>query len=109
MVRRILFATAMQRIYNTNIRVTWSEAKRRLNLLNHGIDFLDAVAVFEGPTFTYEDDRFPYGEYRFITLGLLLGIPVSIAHTETSHEIRILSFRKATNREAEIFFQSFPD
>jgi hypothetical protein len=99
----------MRRIYNANIQITWGEAKRRLNLKNHGLDFLDAAAVFEGATFTYEDDRHPYGEYRFITLGLLFGIPVSIAHTETRHEIRILSFRKATSREAQIFFQSVPD
>ena len=48
---------------------TWSERKRSVNLKQHGIDFLDAVAVFEGLTFTYEDDRFSYREQRFITLG----------------------------------------
>ena len=46
-----------------------------------------------------------YGEQRFITLGLLAGIPVSVVHTETENEIRIISFRKATNREATIFFE----
>ena len=49
-------------------------------------------------------DRFSYGEQRFETLGLLAGISVSIVHTETEHEIRIISFRKATNREAKIYF-----
>ena len=39
-----------------------------------------------------------------ITLGLLAGIPVSIVHTETAHEIRIISFRKATQREARLYF-----
>ena len=43
-------------------------------------------------------------EQRFVTLGLLAGVPVSIVHTETDHEIRIISFRKATNPEAIIFF-----
>jgi uncharacterized DUF497 family protein len=38
------------------------------------------------------------------TLGLLAGVPVSIAHTETKDEIKIISFRKATKREAELFF-----
>jgi uncharacterized DUF497 family protein len=51
-----------------------------------------------------EDNRFSYGEQRFITLGLLAGVPVSIAHTENDHEIRIISFRKATHREAQIYF-----
>lgn len=83
---------------------TWSESKRKLNLKNHGLDFVDAPRVFEDVIFTYEDDRFPYGEQRFLTLGLLAGIPVSIVHTESEHEIRIISFRKASQREAQIYF-----
>jgi len=83
---------------------TWSETKREANLKAHGLDFVDAPRVFEGVTFTFEDDRFSYGERRFVTLGLLAGVPVSIAHTETDHEIRIISFRKATKRETNIYF-----
>lgn len=83
---------------------TWSEAKRNLNLKHHGLDFIDAPRVFEGLTFTYEDDRVFYCEQRFLTLGLLAGIPVSIVHTEREHEIRIISFRKATHRETQIYF-----
>lgn len=83
---------------------TWSEAKRNLNLKNHGLDFVDALRVFEGVTFTFEDDRISYGEQRFVTLGLLAGIPVSIVHTENKHEIRIISFRKATRRKTQIYF-----
>lgn len=82
---------------------TWSEAKRSLNLDNHGLDFVDAHLVFEGVTFSFEDDRFSYGEQRFVTLGLLAGIPVSVVHTESENEIRVISFRKATKREAQIY------
>ena len=84
----------------------WSEPKRATNLKTHGIDFLDAARVFAGHTYTFEDDRFHYGEQRFVTFGLLDGVPVSIAHTENDHEIRIISFRKATRHEAQIYFQS---
>jgi uncharacterized DUF497 family protein len=83
---------------------TWSERKRAVNLREHGIDFVDAHLVFEGLTFTYEDARFEYGEERFVTLGLLAGVPVSIAHTESEDEIRVISFRKATSREAKRYF-----
>lgn len=86
------------------MRFTWRESKRRKNLKDHGLDFSDAPRVFEGPTFTYEDDRFAYPEQRFVTLGFLAGMAVSIIHTETEHEIHIISFRKATKREAEILF-----
>ncbi|WP_048439322.1 BrnT family toxin [Caenimonas sp. SL110] len=82
----------------------WSEAKRDANLEKHGLDFVDAPLVFEGVTFTFEDDRFSYAEQRFVTLGLLAGIPVSVVHTESEYEIRVISFRKATKREAQIYF-----
>ena len=91
------------------MRFTWSERKRAINLREHGLDFVDAPRVFEGLTFTYEDARFGYGEQRFVTLGLLAGVPVSIAHTESADEIRIISFRKATGREAKRFFGEVQD
>lgn len=88
---------------------TWSEAKRTANLDKHGLDFMDAPAVFDGVTFTFEDDRFSYAEQRFVTLGLLAGIPVSVVHTESDHEIRIISFRKATRGETQIYFDQLAD
>ena len=88
---------------------TWSRAKRAANLKAHGLDFVDVLLVFGGLTFTFEDDRFAYREQRFVTLGLLTGTPVSIVHTETEHEIRIISFRKATQREAQIYFNQIQD
>jgi len=88
------------------MRFTWGEAKRKLNLQRHGLDFVDAPKVFEGVTFTYEDDRFDYTERRFVTLGVLEGVVVSVVHTETPRQIRIISFRKATKHEQAIFFKN---
>lgn len=88
------------------MRFTWDEAKRKRNLKNHGLDFVDTRRVFAGATFTFEDDRVRYDEQRFVTLGLLDGIPVSIVHTETKDRIHIISFRKATKRETSILFQN---
>lgn len=87
-----------------SIEFSWSEAKRASNLDRHGLDIADAERVFAGLTFTFEDDRFDYAEQRFVTLGLLDGQPVSLVHTETPHEIRVISFRKAIPREARIYF-----
>jgi uncharacterized protein len=83
----------------------WDERKRRANLKIHKLDFRDAPDVFDGPTVTYEDDRFRYGEQRFVTLRLLKGIAVSIVHTETPEKIRIISFRKATRHEEAYLFK----
>ena len=88
------------------MRFTWDEAKRKRKLGDHGLDFVDAERVFNGPTFTYEDDRFRYEEQRFLTLGLFKGIAVSIVHTETKDRIHIISFRKATRRETAILFEN---
>jgi uncharacterized protein len=65
--------------------------------------------VFDGPTYTIEDDRFAYGEQRFMTLGFLGGVPVSIVHTETPQVIRVISFRKATRYEEAILLESLKD
>lgn len=91
------------------MKFTWDEEKRRANILKHGFDFVDAKEVFEGVTFTIEDDRFDYGEERFITIGLLRGAVVVIAHTEKGNEIRIISMRKATKHEQKIYFEGLSD
>jgi uncharacterized protein len=51
------------------------------------------------------DDRYDYEELRFITLGMLKGIVITIAHTETEEVIRIISARKATRYEEESYFK----
>ena len=57
-------------------------------------------------TYTVEEDRFSYGAQRFVTLGLLAETTVSVVHTENEYEIRIISFRKATKRESQIYFDA---
>lgn len=91
------------------MKFTWDETKRKINLIKHGIDFVDAEAVFSGATFTFEDDRFSYGEQRFITVGMLIDTVVVIAHTEREEEVRIISMRKATKNEQKIYFKGFAD
>ncbi|MDZ7362212.1 MAG: BrnT family toxin [candidate division KSB1 bacterium] len=85
---------------------TWDERKRKTNIRKHGLDFADAETAFSGATFTFEDDRFDYGEQRFITMGLLRGVVVVIAHTERDKTARIVPMRKTTKHEQELFFQS---
>ncbi len=87
----------------------WDEAKRKSNLHNHGIDFVGIEKVFEGATVTIPDDRFDYGEERFVTFGLLDGRVVAIAHTESDEVIRIISVRKATKHEESSYFKEIAD
>ncbi len=85
----------------------WDEAKRQANLAKHGLDFADAEVVFGGVTFTIEDNRFDYGEDRFITIGFLRGTVIVMAHTEEGDLVRVISMRKATNREERLYFRAF--
>jgi uncharacterized DUF497 family protein len=89
--------------------VDWDEAKRAENLRKHGIDFVGAEALFAGYTATIEDDRFPYGEQRFVTFGVLQGRVLAVVHTERNDAIRIISMRKATRREEKSYFSLISD
>ena len=93
-------------VYNKPMKYVWDETKRRANLTKHGLNFADARKVFSGPTFTFPDYRFDYGEERFVTIGLLDADAVVIVHTETATEIRIISMRKGTANEQKIFFEN---
>ncbi|NJK65544.1 MAG: BrnT family toxin [Microcoleus sp. SU_5_3] len=83
----------------------WDETKRITNLRNHGIDFVDVRAVFDGDTLTVEDDRYSYGEQRFVAFGLLEGRVVAVVYTERASRIRVISARKATKYEQRIYFE----
>lgn len=82
---------------------TWDEAKRKINLRKHGLDFADAPTVLEASSYSTEDIRFPYSERRYNALGYFQGDLVSITYTEQNDEIRIISFRLATRREKRNF------
>ncbi|MBC7826043.1 MAG: BrnT family toxin [Candidatus Parcubacteria bacterium] len=83
----------------------WDEEKRLANFHKHGIDFVDVYAVFDGDTVTVEDDRYRYGEQRFVTFGLLQGRVVAVVHTERGKMTRVISARKATNYEQRTYFE----
>ena len=87
----------------------WDETKRKANIKKHGIDFVDAPSIFAGDTITIEDDRYDYGEERFVTFGILEGRVVAVAHTETEELVRIISIRKATKYEEKEYFSQIPD
>lgn len=83
----------------------WDEEKRLSNIEKHGFDFIDVEEIFEGETATILDDRFDYGEDRFVTFGLLEGRVIAVTHTENDETIRIIGLRKATKNEEENYFK----
>lgn len=91
-----------------SVKFEWDEAKRKANIQRHGIDFRGTEKVFDGYTVTVLDDRFDYGERRFVTLGLLEARVVAVVHTEDDERIRIISVRKATSNEQKSYFEALP-
>ncbi len=77
----------------------WDPKKAKNNLAKHGVLFADAVAVFsDDSAITIEDKR--ASEERFVTMGMdALGRVLVVAYTWREETIRIISARKATERE----------
>ena len=88
----------LARSYNQTMP-TWGEAKRRSNVKEHGFDFDDCEAIFDGPTVSWDDDRVAYGEQRINLLGWLHGVVVHMTYTERGDEPHIISLRKAEKHE----------
>lgn len=74
-------------------------AKREATLEARGLDMADAGEVFDGDHLTFEDERKNYGEPRMVTFGLLGGRMVFVAWTPRGSARRIISMRKANDRE----------
>ncbi|MEO1151479.1 MAG: BrnT family toxin [Pseudomonadota bacterium] len=78
----------------------WDDEKNLANIEKHGIDFDTAKRIFEGQTLTIIDDRFDYGEVREISIGMVDGIAIlTVAHTDREDKIRIISARRANQKE----------
>ncbi len=86
------------------MRFEWDEKKRLINLQRHGIDFADVSEVFANDTFVVLDNRYDYGETRFVTFGLIDGEVVAVVNTDNEDVIRVISIRKATKNEQIIYF-----
>jgi uncharacterized DUF497 family protein len=80
----------------------WDDAKNERNIQQHGIDFLDVSALFDGPVLTELDDRMEYEEDRWISIGMLSTLTAVVVWTERDGDtIRLISARKANKHERQ--------
>jgi uncharacterized DUF497 family protein len=96
---------AIIRYYTNSMRLTFDSAKREKTLAERGLDFARAREVFEGVTVTRDDSRLDYGERRHVTVGVLDGRIVVVVWTQRGQARRIISMRKANEREIAKFVQ----
>ena len=89
------------------MRIEFDEAKRAETVKARGLDMARAADVFAGPTLTVEDGRQDYGEVRFITIGFLGDAMVVLVWTPRDDASRIISMRKANERERRLYGPRF--
>ncbi|EJZ6592833.1 BrnT family toxin [Salmonella enterica] len=85
------------------MEIDYDDSKRNRTLSERGLDFARAAEVFAGKHFTAEDMRQDYGEIRYITAGTLDGRIVVLVWTPRDNARRIISMRKANEREKARF------
>ena len=91
------------------MRFEWDSRKAESNLRKHGISFDDATTVFEDPfAITLEDLTHSQQEDRLLTIGRIVEeddvrIVLTVVHVNRYGTLRILSARKATARERDLY------
>jgi len=83
------------------MRITCDRAKREWTLRVRGLDMLLASEIFAGLHLTRDDDRYDYGEPRFISVGWLDDRLVVFVWTPRGRARRIISMRHCHEREAK--------
>lgn len=81
------------------MQIEFDPIKQAKTLEERGLDFAQAGQVFAGKHLTLEDSREDYDEQRFQTAGLLDGRMVVLVWTPRGKARRIISMRKANERE----------
>ena len=74
----------------------WDPKKAEINYKKHGVDFADAVGIFE--------DEIAEGELRFVTIGVdSLGHIIVVVYTYRGEGVRLISARPATKAERNVY------
>ncbi len=84
----------------------WDDAKRRSTIRKHGIDFEDAKLIFDGGPVLHAPSS-QKGEERWIAVGSLEGLIISVIYTFRDGKIRLITARRANRREREHYDEKF--
>jgi uncharacterized DUF497 family protein len=85
----------------TPLRIDYDPAKSRANVESRGLSF-ERVQYFDFDTAKiWQDNRISYPEERYLALGYLENRLHVLCFTTIYNGIRIISFRKANNREGK--------
>jgi uncharacterized protein len=83
------------------VRISFDPSKNARNIRERGLPFESAAEFdFESAQF-HVDRRKAYGETHYVAPGSLRGRLHVLCFTETADGIRVMSFRKANDREVK--------
>ena len=86
------------------IEFEWDDEKAAANLLTHGVSFELATRAFLDPSAVeWVDEREAYGEERTILLAMADGTILVVVYTERGDRIRLISARRATRDEQDLY------
>lgn len=84
----------------------WDIDKEAANVQKHAVSFTQAAAAFMDPfAVDWIDEREDYGEERVILLGMTDGSVLTVVYTERDTRIRIISARRASKYEEQIYYR----
>ncbi|MCL2804874.1 MAG: BrnT family toxin [Treponema sp.] len=90
------------------LKFEWDERKNAENIKKHGVSFEEATAVFIDPLrFEMYDSIHSFTEKRWITIGLAGFQILKVSFTERNDKIRLISARKANNKNMEEYFYGY--
>ena len=103
-VKVIPFSKNEKREYEKGLEFIWDSQKEQANYLKHGIWFSEAKFVFfdENRIEVY-DHVHSLSEDRYIVIGFVRNV-LTIVYTESRSDIRIISARKASKEEEELYY-----
>ena len=80
----------------------WDDVKAKSNEAKHFVSFIFATRAFDDENrITVIDDRFDYGEVRYITLASIEQRVYVLVYTMRGSVIRLISARKANSKEVK--------
>jgi uncharacterized protein len=88
------------------MRIEFDPAKDEINRAKHGVSLAQANGFDWDTALEREDDRFDYGELRFVAIGLIDARLFVMVFTEGSDEevVRIISLRPAEKHEMRYYY-----
>jgi len=82
----------------------WDESKRQVNHIKHGLDFFDADCVLESE-FRLDIETICNNEQRTQSFAYVFNFLAVLSVVHTGKEQRIISFRRASREEREVYHE----